>query len=67
MQITKNNKTDYVYFDDPNELVDRLELLVSEKSARNNFQNNEIQSIIEELYECGLIINKYALHPLVSF
>lgn len=47
--------TDYVHWDDPNELVDRLRLLISEKSAGNNNHNNEILSIIEELREAGYI------------
>ena len=46
---------DYVYWDDPNELVDRLRLLVAEQEAGNNFHANEINSIIEELREGGYI------------
>lgn len=46
---------DYVYWDDPNELVDRLRLLVAEKAAGNPSHVNEIQSIIEELREAGYI------------
>ena len=46
---------DYVYWDDPNELVERLKLLVAERSAGNNAHNNEIHSIIEELREAGYI------------
>ena len=41
----------YVYWNDLNELVDRLKLLIAEKSAGNNSHNNEIMSIIEELRE----------------
>lgn len=47
--------TDYVYWNDPNELVDRLKLLIAEKSAGNNAHINEIHSIIEELREDGYI------------
>lgn len=47
--------TDYVYWDDPNELVDRLQLLEAERSAGNNSHINEIHSIIEELREAGYI------------
>ena len=47
--------TNYVYWDDPNELVDRLRLLIAEKSAGNNAHINEIHSIIEELKEGGYI------------
>lgn len=47
--------TDYVYWNDPNELVDRLRLLIAEQSAGNNAHINEIHSIIEELREDGYI------------
>ena len=50
-----NTYKDYVYWDDPNELVDRLRLLMAEKSAGNNAHINEISSIIEELREGGYI------------
>lgn len=48
--------TDYIYWDDPNELIERLELLISSKNAGNCNHDNEIISIIEELKESGLII-----------
>lgn len=51
----KDTTFDYVYWDDPNELVDRLRLLLAEKSAGNSNHSNEIQSIIEELREAGII------------
>nr|DAC81335.1 TPA_asm: acintoc3 [Megastigmus wasp adintovirus] len=47
--------TDYIYWDDPNELVSRLRLLVAETSAGNQNHVNEIQSIIEELREAKII------------
>lgn len=50
-----NARTDYVYWDDPNELVDRLRLIVAERSAGNHSHENEIHSIIEELREGGYI------------
>ena len=50
-----NRFKDYVYWDDPNELVDRLKLLVAEQEAGNNFHTNEINSIIEELREAGYL------------
>ena len=53
-----NKFTSYVHWDNSNELWNRLRLLVAEKQAGNNAHSNEIQSIIEELGECGLIINK---------
>lgn len=46
---------DYVYWDNPNELVDRLKLLVASRDAGNNGLNNEIISIIEELRESGIV------------
>lgn len=47
--------TDYIYWDDPNELIDRLKLLVASKNAGNTNHDNEIISIIEELQEAGII------------
>lgn len=47
--------TDYVYWDDPNELVERLKLLIASKDAGNTGVNNEIISIVEELRENGHI------------
>ncbi|KYN28330.1 hypothetical protein ALC57_02255 [Trachymyrmex cornetzi] len=52
-----NNAIDYVHWDDPNELVDRLRLLDASHRAGNNAHDNEMLSIIEELREAGLIIN----------
>ncbi|KYM96988.1 hypothetical protein ALC62_12366 [Cyphomyrmex costatus] len=56
MRVT-DNKVDYVHWDDPNELVDRLQLLDASRSAGNNAHDNEILSIIDELRESGFIIN----------
>lgn len=47
--------TDLVYWDDPNELVERLRLLIASKNAGNNGHDNEIISIIEELKEAKII------------
>lgn len=55
--ILNNNSIDYVYWNDPNELVDRLRLLEASRHAGNNAHNNEFLSIIEELREAGIIIN----------
>lgn len=49
-------KVNYVYWDDPNELVDRLRLLISSTTAGHSNHNNEIVSIIEELREAKIII-----------
>ena len=47
---------EYAYWDDANELVDRLRLLVASKQAGNTTSHdNEILSIIEELREAGVI------------
>ena len=50
-----NTTMDYVYWDDPNELVERLRLLIAEQSTSNPSHVNEIHSIIEELREGGYI------------
>ncbi|XP_053597686.1 uncharacterized protein LOC128668550 [Microplitis demolitor] len=51
----KKSHMDYVYWDDPNELVDRLRLLMASQAAGNPSHTNEIISIIEELREAGII------------
>ena len=51
----KRTALDYVYRDDPNELVDRLQLLTAERSVENPSHVSEIHSIIEELREAGYI------------
>ncbi|KYN00609.1 hypothetical protein ALC62_08619 [Cyphomyrmex costatus] len=56
MSLT-DNRIDYVHWDDPNELVDRLRLLEGSRQAGHNGHDNEILSIIEELRKAGLIIN----------
>lgn len=45
----------YVYWDDINELVDRLKLLFASKEAGHTGHSNEIASIVEELKEAGVI------------
>jgi hypothetical protein len=50
-----SNNIDYVYWDDPNELVDRLRLLMASTEAGNTSLNNEQLSIIKELIETGVI------------
>lgn len=55
--MTYNNKPiEYVYWNDPNELVDRLRLLIASKNVGNDGHSNEINSIIEELREANIII-----------
>jgi hypothetical protein len=55
LKVNKPN-TDYVYWDNANELVDRLRLLVASMNAGHTGHNNEIISIIEELKEANIII-----------
>lgn len=57
MSLTANNKkSEYVYWNDPNELVDRYRLLTKSKEAGHTNHDNEIISIIEELREAGIIV-----------
>ena len=51
----KTDVTEYVYWNDPNELVERFRLLDAEKLAGNNNHGNEIKNILEELGEPGYI------------
>lgn len=46
---------EYIYWDNIDELISRLRLLHSSKLAGNSSNDNEIQSIIEELREAGVI------------
>lgn len=50
------NKIDYVHWDDPNELVERLRLLLASVSAGHTNHINEINSIVEELRESQVIV-----------
>ena len=50
-----NKKIDYVYYDNPNELVNRLRLLVASQMAGNDGHKNEIASVLEELRELKII------------
>ena len=53
--VTSSAPIDYVHWNDPNELVDRLRLLVSERESGHTGHENEINSIIEELREAKTI------------
>ncbi|XP_043468125.1 uncharacterized protein LOC122502244 [Leptopilina heterotoma] len=55
MITNRNFQREYIYWDDPNELVDRLRLLMASQAAGNPSHNNEIMSIIEELREAKMI------------
>ena len=53
---SQESPLDYRYWKNyTNELVDRLRLLVAERSAGNNNYDNEIFAIIEELREAKVI------------
>ncbi|KNE88240.1 hypothetical protein PSTG_18364, partial [Puccinia striiformis f. sp. tritici PST-78] len=49
-------KCNYLYWDDPNELVERLRILLASTSAGHTNHNNEIISIIEELREANILV-----------
>lgn len=53
--IYNNKPMEYIYWDDPNELVDRLRLLIASKDAGNTSHDNEIVAIVNELKESNLI------------
>lgn len=59
LHLTKiwKKDVDFIYWDNPNELVDRLKLLIASRDAGNTGVDNEIISIIKELRESN-IINK---------
>lgn len=46
---------DYVNWDNPNEIVNRLRLLMASQAAGNTSHANEIISIMEELREAEII------------
>jgi len=53
-----SSKVDYKYYDDPNELVDRLRLLYGSARAGNDVHRNEMIEILAELEERGVINKK---------
>lgn len=44
-------QTTCIYYSDPNELIERLQLLVASKNAGNNGVLNEISAILDELHK----------------
>lgn len=56
--IFNRRPIEYRYWDDPNELCERLKLLIAAKEAGNNSVQNEIVAIINELKEADIIRNK---------
>lgn len=55
MKFYDKQNIDYKYWDNPNELVDRLRLLIASQSAGHTGHDNEIIAIIEELREANII------------
>lgn len=56
LRLTYNSKpVEYLFWDDVNELVDRLKLLMASKNAGNTSLDNEIVAIINELKEANII------------
>lgn len=53
--IPLNENVVHEYYDDPNELCDRLRLLISSRAAGNSNHSQEINSIISELRESGYV------------
>lgn len=53
-----DSKPNYVYYDDPNELVDRLRILLGSQQAGHTGHENEINAIIEELKEMEAELSK---------
>lgn len=54
-KLLTSSSVNYIYWNKPGELLDRLRLLWGSKQAGNNAVNGEIMSIIEELKEDGII------------
>lgn len=54
-KTVNNALTEYVYYDDPKDLIDRLNVLTASASAGNTAHSNEIVSLISELRGRGII------------
>ena len=50
-----------IYYNDPNDLVDRLQLLVASQEAGNTGVNNDISDIIDELLKKAYISKDVAI------
>lgn len=53
--IPYNENIVHEFYDDPNELCERLRLLIASRAAGNSNHSQEINSIISELREAGVI------------
>lgn len=56
MELNEDAKTEFKFWDNANELVDRLKLLIASHEAGHTGHNDEIISIIEELREANLFV-----------
>lgn len=54
--IPYNEAIAYEFYDDPNELCDRLRLLIAPRAAGNSNHGQEINSIVSELRELGIVL-----------
>lgn len=46
---------EYMHWDDVNEIVDQLRLIIASKHEGNTSHDNRIHAILSELYEAGVI------------
>lgn len=53
--LVRRSAPSYLYWNDPNELVDRLRLLIASQNAGHTGHDNEINSVVEELREAGIV------------
>lgn len=53
--VPYNEQVVYEHYDDPNELCERLQLLIASRAAGNSNHMQEINSIVAELREAGVI------------
>jgi len=49
MLVKPNYRPEYIYWDDPNELVERLRLITAAYQAGNTAHCDEMMSILKEL------------------
>lgn len=56
MDVKRNSKIEYTYWNEVNELVERLRLLIASSEAGNTSHRNEIHEILSELKEGGYIL-----------
>lgn len=59
--LLTNDKPNVIYYDNPNEIVDRLRVLLGSQEAGHTGHENEINAIIEELKELEPELSKQLL------